>query len=174
MRTDLTNEQILHVQQDLPAFPPEIINEWLGPYVQSEGWPPNSERHEVSTDRWRYLLGMRPVSYWASFTWQRTKIIPTIEDLGQASNQTLAQLITGYVQGKPNIYTQQIPDGKQRFQSVLSYLSIHKSFPGFPVLAVQADGLEVLDGNHRMAAYFTLVASGKAPFPVPVWLGQAT
>lgn len=173
MRSDLTDVQIRRIQQDLPAFPAEMINEWLGPYVRSEGWPPNSPRDAVPTDRWQCLLGMRSVSYWASFTWMRAMITPTIEDIASDSSQTLVQLITGYVDGIPNIYTEQIPNGKQRFQSVLRYISENHAFPGLPVLATQESGYEVLDGNHRMAAYFTLIHSIMPVFPVCVWLGRA-
>lgn len=58
------------VFDDLPQMPREVVEQWLGPYVQSEGWPPPLGSDGVPTNRWRLLLGLQSLEYWRRVRWE--------------------------------------------------------------------------------------------------------
>jgi hypothetical protein len=141
-------------QVDLPNFPAELLENWLGTFLQSEGWPPILGSDGVPTDRWRYLLSRRSLSYWQSVMWHQEQRELAQSELEPRSLATILSLIDGYINGATNMFTEQIDDGKQRFGSLLNYTMANGTMPVPPVLISEEQGLTVMDGNHRISALF--------------------
>lgn len=138
----------------LPNFPPEVLVEWLLPYAISEGWPPSSSVEAVPKGRWRYLLRRRSLSYWRSVSWQKVERRISIYELSPEYQEIMVQMTLGAVAGQRNLYSTSIPDLKQRFDKIVEYICEHATLPKPPVLLDEEEGISILDGNHRMAAYF--------------------
>ncbi len=142
------------MQIDLPNFPTEVLSDWLLPYAKTEGWPPSHGYNEPPQKRWRYLLRNKPLSYWRSLSWEKIDRHISIHDLDIENKTTMVQMVLGAVKDHQNMFTMQIPNLKDRFFSVVSYLREHGTIPKPPIIIKGTTGLSIIDGNHRMAAYF--------------------
>ena len=54
--------------------------------------------------------------------------------------------------GTKNLLSTYIPNTSERFKSAVSFIKEHATTPGTPLLLSTVDGIEVVDGNHRVAA----------------------
>lgn len=66
----------------------------------------------------------------------------------------MIHMALGATKDQKNLYSESIPDLKERFARIVSYIGEHGFMPKPPILMNESDGLSVLDGNHRMSAYF--------------------
>lgn len=138
----------------LPNFPDDVLQDWLLPYAKSEGWPPFGGPDQMPQgSRWPYLLGKKPLGYWANIQWSLHIGHIEIDELEPRCQETTAQMILAAAKGEDNLYSADIPDLKVRFFGVLSRLTSSGFLPGTPTLLKTAHGYRVMDGNHRMAAY---------------------
>jgi hypothetical protein len=142
------------LKTDLPNFPDEVLIDWLLPYACSEGWPPSHDPAQEPGGLWRYLLGKKPLTYWRSLCWERTDCHISFHQLRKEHQETIGQMVLAAVGGQVNIYSTSIPDLKQRFFNVVDFLSVYGQLPRPPAVIQDNEGLSVVDGNHRMAAYF--------------------
>jgi hypothetical protein len=167
------------IKKDLPNFPDQIIKDWLEPFAEDEGWPPAAER-------WRYLLKETDLDRWRSVNWKLEEHDFTRLSLSLSCMASLRALLRAYVEGEDNEYFQALGErGKERFHIQLHQLIDHGVFPSPPVLVDHGEGLEIMDGNHRIAALCAwhqlrecsdfLDKLGKKPVPLsalqPVWIG---
>ena len=140
------------LKADLPNFPENVIEIWLKTYVGQHGWPPGGPRDRRNS--WRYLLGVKDLSFWKSVRWVSESRPLEFGDFVPLSRDAVNSLINAYVNDVPNLFKLQIPDGKARYRRSMAYLVEHGRFPE-PIVCLDSRGhLEVLDGNHRVAAYF--------------------
>lgn len=137
----------------LPNFPDEVLEQWLQPYANSEGWPPSESSTATLSGRWRYLLKNKPLSYWQSLTWEKVTRHISIHDLHPQWQEIIVQMVFGAVQGQRNLYSNSITDLAVRFNRILAYFHEHGVFPAPPALLIEDKKLTILDGNHRMSAY---------------------
>ncbi len=142
------------IQASLTNFPDEIIEHWLLPFAETEGWPP-VEIDGTLTGRWRHLLGTQTnLDYWRNIEWKKEEIDLLPEDFNEASQKQVMQIIESAVFGIQNIMSLSIRDLKDRFNSIVTYFAQHGVFPIPPVLVIENGKYKLLDGNHRVAAYF--------------------
>lgn len=66
----------------------------------------------------------------------------------------MVQMVLGAVRGQRNLYSSSIKDLSERFNRIVGYFGEHGVFPSPPALLVEDGKLTILDGNHRMSAYF--------------------
>src|SRR5262245_45140240 len=104
--------------------------------------------------RWLYLLKAQPLSYWQRLRWQEATRHVSVHELRGEHQHIMVDMAMAALTGQRNRFSEAIPNLKQRFQSVVDYIALHGRLPRPPALCVEPDGLSVLDGNHRMAAYF--------------------
>jgi hypothetical protein len=142
------------LKKSLPNFPDEVLRDWLLPYAMTEGWPPSDTLEALPERRWRYLLRNQPLGYWRSISWQQVKRHISIYDLSAVYQDIMVQMTLGAVTGQRNLYSTSIPDLKQRFYRIVEHIGAHGVLPKTPALLEEDGALSVLDGNHRMAAYF--------------------
>lgn len=151
------------IKGDLPNFPDEVVRTWLYPLAKSAGWPP------APFSRWDRILIHRPLSFWRSVDWEKRRVSLNQFSLERESLGRIQGLLDANVRDIQNIYAQQISNTGERFRRVVSYLQRHGRLPEPPVLFLRGFHYEVLDGNHRLAAYFHVSTSLLGP---TCWVGQ--
>ena len=151
------------IKSDLPDFPDEVIQTWLLPFARSVGWPP------APFSRWDRILIHRPLSFWRTVEWEKRRVSLNGLSLEARSLGQIQGLLDANVRGVRNIYAEQIPNTSDRFRSIVRYLQHHGRLPRPPVLFRTGFQYEILDGNHRLAAYFHVGTSLLGP---TCWVGQ--
>ncbi len=174
--------EVCDLKETLPNFPDEVLEDWLLPYANQEGWPPAKDQVSTPEGRWRYLLSNRPLAELRRINWQEQNRHLSIHELHVEYQQICAAIVLGAVQGQVNLYSSSIKDLPQRFQSILDHLRAHGSLPKAPALLATPEGFRVLDGNHRLSAYFYASgyfnlpvddeAMGKAASTQRIWVGS--
>ena len=142
------------IQSLLPNFPDDIIDQWLLPYATERGWPPQ-EVHGVLCGDWRYLLGTSTnLAYWKNIFWRSESLDLQINDLDDSSKDSVLQIISSAIYGIDTMMSRSICDLKERFDRIVSYFAKHGVFPAPPVLTRCNGKYKLMDGNHRIAAFF--------------------
>jgi hypothetical protein len=77
-----------------------------------------------------------------------------LERLVPESKKAICEMVLGSQVGQTNMYTLFILDLKERIDRVAEHISKTGRIPRPPALLKRNDQFEVLDGNHRLAAYF--------------------
>ena len=142
------------IKDTLPNFPDEVIKEWLLPFAESEGWPPQLGYDGISLDRWRYLLGLRPFSFFQRLDWKKEYKHISIHEIAEKSQPALVQIFEAAILGRHNIMSSSISNLKERFESVVKYIKAYGLMPKAPALLLEKDKYYILDGNHRLSAYY--------------------
>jgi hypothetical protein len=155
----------------LPNFPDALATDWLMPFVDELGAP-------RSSGRWLNILAGRPLKFWRNVSWtlERVDLVLIVQSrLTSGCNLGLTEMETGYFEGVSNVYSQQIPDGRERTLQALAFLEAHRVFPRPPALLRYPSGMmEIVDGNHRMLAFVrAMKMHPQAADPVQgIWIGQ--
>lgn len=145
---------ISSIRNIFPNFPDDIIYHWLLPYAISKGWPPQESYGELRGE-WRYLLGTSTnLAYWKSIIWSYESVDIQVNDLDKSSCESVLQIISSAVFGIETIMSRSICDLKERFDGIVNYFSENGIFPVAPVLIRSNGKYKLMDGNHRIAAYF--------------------
>lgn len=144
---------ISELQDSLPNFPTEILEEWLFPYAESEGWPPAESDDGQLCGRWRYLLGNKPLRFWRALRWEKVQRHISVYDLNAECQDVMLKLVLASVRGETNLYSVSIPNLKMRFDRIVEHIRATGELPCAPTLVPERYGLSIVDGNHRMAAY---------------------
>jgi hypothetical protein len=171
---------IEQVEEDLPNFPQDIIEQWMGYYAQSEGWPPA----DPPEGRWGDLLGNRGLSYWQGVEWHLETLSPEVIQLTPDCEDLIEQIKAAHAERAQNAYSEFMgEEARNRFHNIIWYLRNEGSLPCPPILLNHDGAYEILDGNHRVAAYQLWVnwkdqrPFQREPFPVPLmdevefWVG---
>ncbi len=127
------------------VVPDVVIDTWLLPIAQEYGWPPN--------EKWHYVLSRKKFDEWQQIRWSYEEIEIDFSSFYSGSISTIHGLIDTYVHNQKNDYSNLI-NGKDRFNNCVIYIMQNGGFPKPPLLMKGAEGFEVIDGNHRMAAYW--------------------
>jgi len=142
------------IKDSLPNFPDEVIKEWLLPFAESEGWPPQLGYDGVPLNQWRYLLGLRPFVLFQRLDWKKEYKHISIHEIVIEYQQALVQIFEAAILGRQNIMSSRISNLKERFESVVRYIKTHGSMPKAPALLLEKGKYYILDGNHRLSAYY--------------------
>ncbi len=141
-------------RHDLPQMPDGVFDEWLRTFVESEGWPPRCGADGVPVDRWKAILMERPIVFWARTRWRSERLSLAPESFSPASQDRIAKMVKAFVYGEDNAYGRQLVDGPKRMLQAAHHIGETGLLPGSPVLLRTNEGLEILDGNHRVTAHF--------------------
>lgn len=171
---------IEQVEEALPNFPQDIIEQWIGYYAQSEGWPPG----DPPEGRWSNLLGNRGLSYWQGVEWHLETLSPDVIELTPNCEELIEQIKAAHAEGADNAYSTYMgQEARDRFHNIIWYLRNEGVLPRPPVLLNHEGAYEILDGNHRVSAYQLWVnwkdkeIFQREPFPVDLaeavdfWVG---
>jgi len=154
-----------------PNMPKEVFDLWLAPLIASDGWPFTSIFSSTFGTIWyRYFEG-HPLKFFHDLLWYRENIPCFFSSFHPSSRYVIQLLIDTHLKNIPTIATQ-VKGGKGR-ESFLGSLKFIQRTGRFytPVVLITYDGLyQLMDGNHRIAALFSLGVNG---FPIDAWIGKS-
>lgn len=142
-------EALASARATFPNFPPDVFSLWFDDRIKQSGWPPSGLEWEG------FFLG-RSVKSWQAYAWQRDTVQLRAQQFSTSALRTLMLIIEAGVYGRENWITAYIPNTVERFISSVNYIKTDGKVPGTLVLLRGADGYEVVEGNHRVAALLYL------------------
>jgi hypothetical protein len=137
---------LANIKSDLPLWPDEVTKLWLF-YLANRadtGWPPPDP---LGTHSWADILGFRPLSWWREVTWKREKTDCGLSNLCQGTKAIVARMLIEKATGTIDEET------RTRFKKASDYILKNGGFEQRPIAMRLADGLSILDGNHRITAF---------------------
>jgi hypothetical protein len=134
------------IKNDLPSWPDGVISQWLFHLANRDdtGWPPPEP---LGHHPWAFIFGFRPLSWWREVTWKREKTDCGFSNLCQGTKAIVQRMLTEKATGTIDEET------KTRFKKASDYILKNSGFEEPPIAMRLADGLSILDGNHRMTAF---------------------
>lgn len=143
------------IKKTLSNFPDEVIEIWLLPFANSEGWPLKIGPDGLPLERWRYLLMKKPLEYFRKMKWTKEEKHISIHEIEAKSQSSLVQIFEAAILNRNNMMSASIFDLKTRFDGVVDYIRHYGRMPKEPILYRHENGkYKILDGNHRLAAYY--------------------
>jgi small nuclear ribonucleoprotein (snRNP)-like protein len=135
------------IKNDLPAWPDEVINQWLFHLANRDdtGWPPPNP---LGYHPWAFILGFRPIPWWREVTWKLEKTNCGFENLCQATKAIVARVLVEKTSGNIDEAT------LRRFDNAFNYILKNAVFEDPPIAMRLPDGLSILDGNHRISTNY--------------------
>jgi len=161
------SEALADARCTFPNFPDEVFTLWLEDRVKQSGWPPEGIEWQG------FLFGQSP-EYWKSLQWSKLTLTVSPE-LMASKSFSLAMHIIEAGKGTKSILSAYIPNTADRFKSALSFVTENATTPGTPLLLLAQDGIEVIDGNHRIAALLAVQSHmpiGTPDLPFTAWLAK--
>jgi len=136
------------IKSDLPLWPDDVVKLWLF-YLANRaggdtGWPPPDP---LGNHPWAFILGFRPLSWWREVTWKREKTDCSFLNLCQGTKDIVARMLAE----KANETIDE--ETGTRFKNAADYILKNGGFREPPIAMQLADGLSILDGNHRITAF---------------------
>jgi hypothetical protein len=136
--------EMADIKKDLPDWPDEVIEQWLHYFAQDCGWPPPEP---LGNDRWNGLLGGKPLSWWKKVSWKKEKIKCDLPNLTAKSRADVCEIVAEMNTGKADEST------RKRVARSWLYIKDKGEFPHGLLTMKKPDGVSLIDGNHRMAAF---------------------
>jgi hypothetical protein len=134
------------IKNNLPSWPDGVISQWLFHLANRDdtGWPPPDP---LGYHPWAFILGFRPLSWWREVTWKREKTECSVSNLCQGTKAVVARMLVEKANGTIDKET------RTRFGKAADYILKNGVFEEPPIAMRVADGLSILDGNHRITAF---------------------
>jgi hypothetical protein len=150
-------------------MPDEVFEMWIKPIVEGYGWPFETSSDETKGTKWYYVLARLPLTFWSDVKWMRFELELSGAPLSALSRMAIDSIIQGALTGCSTI-TANVTDSKQRFGACAAYVRAHGAIPKSIIGLMRVGSLEIVDGNHRLAALIHVGAPDgyKVPFWMPV------
>ncbi len=140
---------------DLPNFPEDVVEQFLLPYAEELGWPPGKCENDPS-NRWKYILRLNDLTYWRQLKWNKKTLKLLPHKLLPKDIETVVDLMRSNVLEQTTLLSITMPDSKERFERICTYLKNEGVYPGTVAIEQMGDRFRIIDGCHRLAAYFYL------------------
>jgi hypothetical protein len=137
---------VAEIKKALPDWPDDVINQWLHYFANEPdcGWPPPDP---LGNHRWKGLLGAKPLSWWKKVSWDKQKLKCDLPSLTAKARADVREIITQMNMGTADEST------KRRIARAWTYIKDNGVFPRSLVTIKKSDGVSLIDGTHRMAAF---------------------
>lgn len=145
------------LREVLPNFPDDVLEDWLIRHTKKLQWPPRGTS-------WDAILFGKPLEYWREVSWDLKIIDLSQVQLSDESNRFQCQMIDAFVYGSKNMFSRN-PDSPKRYAVALKYFVQNGCFPKPICMLKDGDKYSVVDGNHRLAAYWYFRALSLASSP---------
>lgn len=160
-----------HAQSMFPKMPQDVFDLWLRPFIEEDGWPFSSINDDTKgTDWFQYFVG-ESIGMVAQLSWERKMLPLSISLFNPESVIMINEIIEAHMCGveKPVAKIKNGKAGESFFRS-RKFIE-HKGRVYAPVVVRESsDDFQILDGNHRIAAAFSL--SLDEPFFLDTWIGH--
>lgn len=133
----------------MPNFPLEVIEMWLRPFAETQGWPPSEQK-------WKDLLPItRSLEFWRNTKWEKqlVDIVATKYSYFEASKRRA--MIGGFIKpDKKNDYSKMIFLSGGNFKATLEKMLKTGLFSRPPIFFKEQNlATTVVDGAHRLLAF---------------------
>jgi hypothetical protein len=150
-------------------MPPEVFDLWIVPGLEFYRWQFTSPSQSVEDTEWKGFFGFQPLSFWANAHWGHV-LIPASNRTFHPRTRKRIIAIIGTAEGYQTPMAD-VRDSKNRFWACASFIRKHGTIP-FPIVATPTqEGLDLVDGHHRLAAFVHLGFAAKGS--IPAWLALA-
>lgn len=150
------------IKTELPRVPDEVIRDWLLPRATTSGWPPDSS--------WEPFLMGRGLNFWQDVNWKLIEMDLDDLNLSPFDKSEAGLMRAAYQNGARNQYSN-ITNGKERYQSIQSYVEQNNGLLPKPIIVLEKDSgyHSIVDGNHRYLVWSTHQNAGRVQL---VWFGS--
>ncbi len=155
----------------LPDMPGEVFAIWIEPLVIADGWPFFSSALPAFSGAWsQYFVG-EPVQTFNDLLWERKQIPLSFASFEPHSRSIIKWVIETHVHGRltPVAKVKKGQGGKSFLRSrqfIQRTGRVHTPV----VLWKQFGGYKIMDGNHRVAACFSLSPGPR--FVLDAWVAH--
>lgn len=152
-----------------PKMPDQVIEIWIAHGVDAYGWPFESVDQSLIGTTWDGFFGRRSLAFWANADW--TLISLRVEEaIFHPDTVNRVRWIADNCTLGLKTPTTNVENTQKRFWTAASFIRANGRLPCPVVATTSAEGIDIMDGNHRIAA---LVALGyDKTFSFPAWLGE--
>jgi hypothetical protein len=170
----MTEDFFQKVALDLPNFSLQVIRQWFE-HGMGDGWPPRLDRFGELTGRWRNVLAQRGLEFWRGVEWSLERGPWATRMLAAESYLAVESMRIAYESGLDHAELIPIPGSSARIGTFVRIIEATGRMPVPPILLLVKDGLEVLDGYHRLAAFVHVQENGGSVEPEQeVWVARAS
>lgn|GEM_PF-1377939 len=152
-----------------PNIPEEIFTLWLDDRIEANGWPP-------ITSVWDAAFRYKDLRFWHRLDWSKRTIKLDLQDFTRLSQEIINKLIEANFLGRPNDLSACMGDASRRkLKSILEYMTLNQTLPGSIILFRDGHLYEIVDGSHRLAAFFLFSQIGWQPLQeaeITCWIGE--
>jgi len=155
-----------------PKMPDSVYEIWLAPLIEMGGWPFTCLKQSTANTGWHRLLDGVSLESIAQRVWTREVIPCSFDAFNPTAIQTILGICAAHIPDWPPIIPKLSPDQVCNFLTMLRGLKGGQASASFQrsrsyayaqgklhtpaVLLQEPGGLKIMDGNHRLAAIFSL------------------
>jgi hypothetical protein len=148
------------------TMPPEVFDLWIVPGIECHGWPFTSTSQTVEETRWKGFFGFQSLRFWTTAHWGHVSIPASVRTFHPMTRTRIFAIIeTAHGVQTPMA---NVRDSQKRFWACASFIRKHAAIPFSVVATPTQEGLDLVDGHHRLAAFVHLGFADKAS--IPAWL----
>lgn len=150
-----------------PNMPDEVFTMWLKPIAVHYGWPFIKPDESKDGTKWAAVFGDYDLNYWVSVKWRLSEIAITEETFTDFTCFRLNSIIKGCVECIPTLFTG-VSGSQERFRACADFIRNNGRIPCPIIVFDKGCGIEILDGNHRVAALLHVgIPNG---YKIPAWI----
>lgn len=125
--------------------PEDVRNDWLYASARNNGWPPKGPF-------WNAVLLHRDISFWQETKWLKETVDLESSLWASGTLEAISQMAEGFSGNTSSLFSSKVE--RQRVLNPIRYIfKTGKIPPTIALLAVRG-GFEVVDGHHRLLAFF--------------------
>lgn len=155
----------------LPNVPREVFDTYLGEMIIDLGWSSDIASNLKIFTQGFFKLGALSLYEIGQLRWHVSSLFLNKDILCPYSYSDIQLLIRDHVNGNETFMRWSIAESKPRFLWHMAYIKGTGHLFAPVVLVRTQSGLRILDGNHRIAALFSLEQQDK--IPVDAWIGSS-
>ncbi len=149
-------------------MPVEVFELYIEPLIKDLGWTYTSKNAIVSNG-WQLAFDNNQLATIVELQWERRNTNFRSLTFHPNSANNLKWIMQAHLDGIETPCSN-VKNGKQRFESCLSFIKRAGRLPKPVVFMKSLPGYRILDGNHRLAA--ALAVSRTIDTQIPYWIGS--
>ena len=156
-------------------MPAEVFDIWLGSLIgkdgSKDGWPFIHAAQPTYGTRWHQYFDGHSIQTISNLRWHRERVLASPSLFGSNSRKRLQWIIDAHLHGlRTPCSNLKEGKGRESFLRSRDFVARTGKLHTPAVLIKQAQGLQIMDGNHRLAAFFSLYA--RSSLSLDCWVGD--
>lgn len=152
----------------LPLMPSDVFDIWMVPFIESRGWPFISVFTPASGP-WAHNLCGYSLNFISKLNWKLQQLPGDLTGFRPILPKRIKALARQYTTGIRTLNVSVI-NGPARFRRALVYIQRHGTIPKPVIVINRRSHLDLMDGNHRLAALLTAGVIPRHKFAA--WVGS--